>query len=206
MFSTLRNTVAAAAILLTAQAHAVDGTVDFTGFVHNPVNTSPTTFADFIWGSAWFSNFAVPGSPPGTDPYAIFGSGSTVVRRVTLWSRSAEPVQMWVSLTNGSVSVYNGKAIGTSERIDLDNSHILWDSPYTGPVTSVSFAFKTSGGGGPGDATDQVRLAADDFRFRNATAIAAPVPSVPEPTTWALMLAGVAALVFKSRRKNKDNT
>lgn len=73
----------------------------------------------------------------------------------------------------------------------------------SGISTTIVFA---SGGGSyvVNNITNTSSSSTNITNVTNPPAVPAPTPAVPEPETWALMLCGLAAIVFKAKRRNNE--
>lgn len=221
----LRTLIAATALVMSAGAHAESGTLTFSDFVHNANSDAATIYHGFSFGPAWFPN------PAGElrDPYLALstngGSRSVFVERADHtafnldsfnYSGRSDTGLAYLVMYNGGTTVFSGTT-NNNGKLQFktlapapngvpggQTYNVGADSHYTGPITGFSFAFKANGGGF-GDGSDSLQFAFDTMQYSNATAAALPpiAPAVPEPAGWAMLLAGLGALVFKGRRNSR---
>jgi hypothetical protein len=222
----LRTLIASAALALSVGAHAESGTLTFSDFVHNADFNASTLYHGFSFGSAWFPN-------PSTeirDPYLALstngGARSVFVERADHtpfnldsfnYAGRSDTGLAYLVMYNGGTTVFSGTT-DNNGKLQFktlapaptgvpggQTFSVAATSGYTGQITGFSFAFKAAGGGF-GDGSDSLQFAFDTMKYSNATAAAAlpPVtPAVPEPQTYALILAGLGVLVFKGRRQRR---
>jgi hypothetical protein len=141
-------------------------------------------------GSGWSTWSTAPESEnPGGSGFRVgrtFESSQTMTfsRMLTIWGFEAEP-QAFQVFDMTATFLRGGSTVATVSR------------SVDGTAGARLFAFEVGGGF---DAvrfttTDQTGFAQAQFRYATST--------VPEPSTYALMAAGLAALAFASRRRKQ---
>lgn len=84
---------------------------------------------------------------------------------------------------------------------NVDNAGVA--AFYSGQVSAVAFGWDTNGGNAGGNAND---FGMDNLRYRAvALASAPPVSPVPEPHTYALLLAGLGFVGAAAKRRKTQN-
>lgn len=91
-----------------------------------------------------------------------------------------------------------------NKAVNLTGFH-LWDMPFGSNQLSINGKTFSTGGTGPFASLGAVtsltfRSISDDFRVKSLTVTSA-VPAIPEPSTYALMLLGLAGVAAVASRK-----
>ncbi|MFN3618438.1 MAG: PEP-CTERM sorting domain-containing protein, partial [Aquabacterium sp.] len=91
-----------------------------------------------------------------------------------------------------------------NKAVNLTGFH-LWDMPFGSNQLSINGKTFSTGGTGPFASLGAVtsltfRSISDDFRVKSLTVTSA-VPAIPEPSTHALMLLGLAGVAAVASRK-----
>lgn len=91
-----------------------------------------------------------------------------------------------------------------NKAVNLTGFH-LWDLPFGSNQLSINGKTFSTGGTGPFASLGAVtsltfRSISDDFRVKSLTVTSA-VPAIPEPSTYALMLLGLAGVAAVASRK-----
>lgn len=91
-----------------------------------------------------------------------------------------------------------------NKAVNLTGFH-LWDMPFGSNQLSINGKTFSTGGTGPFASLGAVtsltfRSISDDFRVKSLTVTSA-VPAIPEPSTYALMLLGLAGVATVASRK-----
>ena len=169
----------------------VDVSVSFNGsFFSNGslTNTSPSTQTFHFTESTDFTFTAGAGAPPSflTTPFDISGNSGSLP--FTLASGVSAPVGISFSLPTGSLEITSGLGgfIGPGTFQTLAST--LTDENFVGGGGNIS-ASLVSG------ATPIVTITYDFT-----------VSSVPEPSTWAMVLLGFAGVGFGAYRRRKSTT
>lgn len=196
-----------------ATTRGQDGTTTWLSFIG--VRLGPTT-----------NNAATPENPyPRAANYSLYNGNS---ERLAVGNGSGATTDAWSFLPAGSTA---NRVASTTPMADLsfvvvridhigdstvaDNAY-LFLNPTLGVEPTISLADASSVGGfdftvtrvrpfaGGLDAPNSrpwAELAIDELRLGETFADVTPFTPVPEPSTWALILAGIAGLALMRRRK-----
>jgi hypothetical protein len=214
-----RLTIAALAISLMASASA-NAMVEFNFAPGLPTPGSGFTVVDpfnDLTGITAGSNYEI--HPPGSDsagaqpansvpcctPYlSVLGGGSATIAFADL-PGVAPPVEAF-QFDWGSVDSYNSLTIDYTYNM-TGSSTLLTGSAVAPPADGNQASADTNGRftvwGTAGETFDSITLASgsNSFEIDNLA-----VGSVPEPATWALMLAGFGFLGFAASRPGRRTT
>lgn len=169
----------------------------------NPTVGSGGTFTNLPVGGLLSFSFllAVIDSWDGLDSVGGPDRFELLINNVSVYSTSfdnfpAPPA----SSTNGGTLLASGSNLGFSQFFDS-----AWDFTNVAGIRNIAYAgtgltyrFRATGAGWMGGADESYGI--DNFRITLTPAVTAPVP---EPETYALMLAGLAALGAVSRRRKQ---
>jgi hypothetical protein len=172
------------------------GAGDHLAYQFNYVSSDGNEYADYAWarlvdagtGSTAAMLFSARTQPAGV----LAPSGSLPAVDAQLWPSAAlitDPDTDWSPLGTDSGDCW-GQGCGTSGWVQSDLTFSTAGS-YRLEFGVVNWK----------DNAYQSGLAFDGTLIGAGTSIAA---AVPEPQTWALMLAGLAAMLFMGRRKKRD--
>lgn len=193
---------------------ATSGTLTFDGFQHQPTGTlNRTNYQEFSFAAGWFPNPEVAIA----DKHLVLGSNSTFVARQDLapftfdsfdyWSRGGDGGVAYLVLYGSNFQpVFNG-VLNNDGRLQFKTgTHTTFNNTvWSNPVYGFAFAFDQSGGGN-GDSGDWARFGFDNLKFSGATTVAAPIPAVPEPHVFLMLLAGLGVISLKARRVSNAKT
>jgi PEP-CTERM motif len=213
---------AATAMLVSMPAAAQTVTLDFEGlgsqaaindFYNGGTDSQGNSGTNF--GVAFGSNAlalreedpeANFGLPPSASTVMFFLTGSAVLNYAEGFDTG---FSFWFSTVSfaGEVSVYDGldasgNLLGTIDLAALGAGPSLGNPFSNWSIGSLSFE-GTARSIDFGGTVNQVGY--DDITFGSATPGGTdPVPAIPEPSTYALMFAGLAALGMMSRRRQRN--
>jgi hypothetical protein len=182
------------------------GSNQFSGNLFRNIEANPTigsggTFSNLPLGGSLSFSFLLAAIDSwdgldvgGPDRFELIVNGSTV------YTTSFDNFPGPATSTNGGTLLSSGSNLGFGRFFDsawdFTNVAGLQNIGYAG--TSVTYAFRATGEGWSGG--DDESWGLDNFRV-NLTLPA--VTPVPEPETYALMLAGLGAVGFVARRRRK---
>jgi hypothetical protein len=203
-----------------AAAPDVPGSLSFDGFITAPEGQD-THFGGFVFGSSWIAQ-SVGGNTflslrgDGSDNFIAREDGTAFyfdgVDTHSLRGQDASGAFAFV-MYQGPSTVYNGSnAVGDADKADKEFKFFADPQPsnpsYADKVTGVAFTF----GGEPGNQVTAVghdynHFAIDNLRYRSQQATVPPQPPtpVPEPSTYAMMLSGIGAIGFMTRRRRQSH-
>lgn len=214
----LKAVAAAAVVFTAAQAHAISFTVTDGAFSTVPGVVTDTFDADATislnpTGGAFFPIPGVMGvsaRPPGSEGQ--------------WWSIGTSALQRTTGVVNlGSPATYYGFLWGSPD--SFNTVSFLYNGTLVGSFTGADVLAPADGnqgtrlGGqyvnfwaGEGEQFNQVKFNSDGDAFETDNHAVFPpltvqidnVPAVPEPETYALMLAGLCAIGFMSRNRRRD--
>lgn len=180
------------------------GSNQFSGNLFRNTEANPT-----IGSGGTFSNLPLGGSLSfsflfaAIDSWDGLGAGGPdrfelVVNGATVYSTSIDNFPGPATSTNGGTLLSSGSNLGFGPAFDsawdFTNVAGLQNIGYAG--TTVTYAFRATGEGWSGGEDES--WGTENFRVNLTVPV---VTAVPEPETYALMLAGLGALGFVARRR-----
>lgn len=188
----LKAALSASALLVATQAHATDYVIDpdttHTGAPFYVQSASSTLITAAING------ITPAGTPAGTSftdtflfllPFLANGTGSVTSSNFTA-----------LTFTDAFLTIYSDAAL--TNQIGF----------FQGSVGTLGFSISAAvtGGGIPANTFDVVTVKGVSYGGNYGGVLRADaIPAVPEPATWAMLLAGFGAVGFAMRRRREQN-
>ncbi|MEF7616088.1 PEP-CTERM sorting domain-containing protein [Aquincola sp. MAHUQ-54] len=179
---------AAAAVLAAVAPLASAASTVLTFDALTEVDYLPAGYGGLDWSASTWTSFDGSGAayaPHSGGTVVTLGWGATDADSLVRFGQAVTFEGAWFSgYTEGDVTFklyYQGALVGTSATLAASATPSFLASGYAGLVDAVSIS-----------STGHAFYAMDDFTFTTA---------VPEPETYALMLAGLGAVGLAARRR-----
>ena len=139
-----------------------------------------SNFESYFGSNAFLGALAVDFAPPPVDPKDSLG--------ISAVSSSVAGMTVKVSSGGGPGGDFDFRYVfgGGSTRLEGDNQYVSWNvTGLSGTISHLGLHLQSAGSGGS----------------EQGSAWYGPISAVPEPDTYAMLLAGLAVLGFSARRK-----
>ena len=159
-----------------------------------------TMWLGFAAGSANAVTFITPFSGSPSAGYSAVFANSDVTAPFTDWYSFTIPAGGAGTGSSNVISLGATNVIFTLFQLYDAITATTWSGVTGGTTSSLAF----SGGGAPGNYTLSVYGSKVDPALSGSYAGNIAINPVPEPETYAMMLAGLGLMGFSARRRNKN--